>query len=73
MDTAVGGFYSAATKGGVELVAATQVYSALTSASITLDCTIASVVGGLGNVYFSLTTAQGAPATADIRIYGVSP
>lgn len=73
MTTAAGGFYSAATKGGTALVAATQVYTALTSPAVTLDCTIAEVVGGLSTVYFSLTTPQGVAATGDIRIYGVSP
>lgn len=73
MTTAAGGFYSEAAKAGTALVAATQVYTALTSATVTLDCTIAAVVGGLSTVYFSLTTGQGAAATADICIYGVSP
>ena len=72
LDTASGGFYSEAAKAGTELVAAAQVYSALTAPTITLDCTIAAIVAGLTTVYFSLTVAQGAAATADIRIYGVA-
>ncbi len=73
MTTAAGGFYSAGSKGGTAIVAATQVYTALTSAAVQLQCTIAAVVGGLSAVVFSLTTGQGAAATADIYIYGVSP
>ena len=71
MTTAVGGFYSEAAKGGTALVAETQVYTALTGASVTLTCTMAEIVAGLATVYFALTTAQGAAATADIPIYGI--
>ena len=71
MTTAAGGFYSAATKGGTAIVANTQVYTALTDAAQVLNCTIAAVLSGLTTVYFSLTTGQGAAATADIRIYGL--
>ena len=73
MTTAVGGFYSAGAKGGTEIVLATQVYTALTSATVQLDLPINVVMGGLTSVSFSLTTAQGAAATADIYIYGLSP
>lgn len=72
MTTAAGGFYTGAAKTGTQIVASTQVYSALTSPTITLNCTIAAVVSGLTAVIFSLTTGQGAPATADIRVYGIS-
>ncbi len=72
MTTAVGGFYSAGAKGGTQLVADTQVYSALTSSSITLNCTMAAIVSGLSAVVFSLTTPQGSAATGDIRIYGIT-
>lgn len=73
MTTAVGGFYDAASKGGNAVVAATQVYSALTSAAVTLSCTIAAPADWnvSTTLYFALTTAQGAAATAAIRIYGV--
>lgn len=73
MTTAAGGFYSTTLKGGTAIVAATQVYTALTSASVILNCTIAAVVSGLTTVYLSLTTGQGVAATADIRVYGISP
>lgn len=79
LTTAVGGFYPAASKGGTPIVAATQVYSALTASSKLLLATLASfgsttrfssanlaTIGGLLAIYFSLTTAQGAAATADI-------
>ena len=72
MTTAAGGFYSAGAKGGTQLVASTQVYTALTSASVILSCTMNAIVAGLSAVVFSLTTGQGSAATADIRIYGVS-
>lgn len=73
MTTAVGGFYDAASKGGNAVVAATQVYSALTSATVTLSCTIAAPADWnvSTTLFFALTTAQGAAATAAIRIYGV--
>ena len=71
---AAGGIYTTTSKGGSAVVAAAQVYSGLTGATKALDLTIAAV----GNtdmrtettLYFSLTTAQGGAATADIYIYG---
>lgn len=72
---AAGGFYSGAGKGGTVLVAAVQVYSALTAAGILLQATLAA--GATGNafaqssIFFSLTTAQGSAATADIYVFGV--
>jgi hypothetical protein len=74
LTTAAGGVYNAATKGGVALVAATQVYTALSTAAKSLDLTLAAAAaitlpaGTL--LYLNLTTAQGAPATADIYVYG---
>lgn len=74
LTTAAGGIYPAAAKAGTPLVAASQVYSALTAATKYLDLTLASIVGtdtyNLGTLYFSLTTAQGAAATGDIYIFG---
>jgi len=80
MGTAAGGFYPQASKGGTAIVANTQVYSTLTSASVLLNCTV--VAGALATyytrsnvpdwaIYFSLTTPQGATATADIHLLGV--
>jgi hypothetical protein len=73
LTTAVGGIYSAASKGGSAIVANTQVYSALTAAGKVVALTIAAAGSGnmfTGNVFFSLTTAQGAAATADIYVIG---
>lgn len=78
LDTAAGGFYTAASKGGVAVVANSQVYSTLTHADANASgsamlATIAAA--GQNNqlnvrtLYFSLTTPQGAAATADIRVY----
>jgi hypothetical protein len=69
---AVGGIYTAASKGGNALVAAGQVYSALTGSTIGLDLTLAAVGAGLQSAIpiLSLTTAQGATATADLYIFG---
>jgi hypothetical protein len=78
LTAAEGGFYSAKSQGGTALVAATQVYSTLTGAALNASgsamlATI-STAGtnnelNLGTIYFNLGTAQGAPATADIRVY----
>ena len=72
---AVGGFYPTTSKGGTPIVAATQIYSSLTSASVLLPATIAATPlitrYSIGNVYFSLTTAQGTAATCDIYVVGV--
>jgi hypothetical protein len=69
---AAGGIYTAASKAGNAIVAAAQAYSALTGATIGLDATIAAVGNGLQTVtpILSLTTAQGAAATADFYVFG---
>lgn len=71
---AVGGFYTATAKGGTTIVANTQVYAALTAATKFVDLTLAAGVTGdvttAAQLYLSLTTAQGAAATADIYVYG---
>jgi hypothetical protein len=76
LTTAAGGVYTAASKGGTAIVASGQAYSALTGATLALDLTIASTPG---NTFYasataapilSLTTAQGAAATADCYVYG---
>ena len=80
LTTAVGGFYPAASKGGTALVANTQVYSSLTTASkllqATLDSAVATTRYSIANladwaIYLSLTTAQGAAATADVYVCGI--
>lgn len=71
LDTAAGGVYSAASKAGTAIVAAAQVYSALTTAAKVLDLTLANDdLRTEGTLYLSLTTAQGAVATADVYIFG---
>lgn len=73
LTTAVGGLYVAASKTNA-LVANTQVYSALTAASKTVDMTpTALALSDLRTettLYLSLTTGQGGAATADIYIFG---
>ena len=84
LTTAAGGFYSAVSKGGVIIVAAAQAYSALTTKTANttgnqLSATISTAgattnfaaqtsTGVLSTIYLSLTTGQGAAATADVRV-----
>lgn len=77
LTTAVGGVYTAATKGGTALVANSQVYSALTAAAKFVALTLANSAltdvfdsSVQTSVFLNLTTAQGAAATADIYVYG---
>jgi len=72
LTTAAGGVYPTTGKGGTAIVAAGQAYSALTSASVLLTLTL---TGNVANVrytdsplYLSLTTPQGAAATADVYV-----
>lgn len=85
MTTAQGGVYSAASKGGVAIVANTQAYTALTgnTANTTgnyMTATLATAANTtafqgptqnspIKTLYLSLTTAQGAAATADVRVF----
>lgn len=70
--TAAGGFYTAASKGGTAIVAAGQTYAALTgTATQLLNPTLAVTTSSFtGNMFFSLTAAQGGAATADIYVWG---
>lgn len=76
LTTAVGGIYPAVSKGGTAIVASGQAYSGLTASGKFIDLTIASgyTSGGdvltVGSIYLSLTTPQGAAATADIYVFG---
>lgn len=74
LTTAVGGIYTATAKGGSALVANTQVYSALTGATKIVNLTLAAVASTDARteslLYLSLTTPQGAAATADIFVFG---
>lgn len=71
---AVGGIYTATSKGGSAVVAASQVYSGLTGSTKFLDLTLAAIattdVRTEANLYLSLTVAQGGAATADCYILG---
>ncbi len=72
LTAADGGIYTATSKGGTAIVAAAQVYTALTSATVGLDLTLAvNNTYTLDNLYFSLTGAQGGAATADIYVFGI--
>lgn len=71
---AAGGIYGGAGK-TVPLVAAAQIYSALTGGTLGLDLTALPLMMGdqaLSSVFLALTLAQGGAATADFRIYGWS-
>jgi hypothetical protein len=73
LTTAAGGFYTGAGKTGTTLVGSGQTYTTLSSQYIAEEPTLnaPSVVLPTGTpVYFSLTTPQGAAATADIYAYG---
>jgi len=75
MSTAAGGIYTAASKatGQGVLVAAGQVYTGLTNAATALDLTLALpnlILNAGTSLYLSLTTGQGATATADIYVFG---
>lgn len=76
LTTAVGGIYPAVSKGGTAIVANSQAYSGLSAASKFIDLTIASgyTSGGdvltVKNIFLSLTTPQGAAATADVYVFG---
>ena len=71
---AAGGIYTASSKGGTAIVPAAQVYVALSAAAKFLDLTLAAILGTdvrtETTLFFSLTTAQGGAATADLFIFG---
>ena len=77
LTTAAGGVYTAVSKGGTAIVAAAQAYTSLTASTLFLDLTLSAtgnasttVKSSIPNLYLSLTTAQGAAATADVYVYG---
>lgn len=80
LTAAVGGFYPQASKAGTAIVAAGQVYSSLTTSAALLIATLAGSAASTRftrtnlpdwAIYFSLTTPQGAAATADIYVTGI--
>jgi hypothetical protein len=71
---AAGGVYPAASKGGTALVAAGQVYTALSGSTVVLGLTLAANIATTrqtaGTVYLSLTTGTGSAATCDFYVWG---
>lgn len=75
LTTAAGGIYTGASKGGSAIIPASQVYSGLKTASDAINPQVATAGQQLlsqSGVYLSLTTPQGAAATADLFIMGVA-
>jgi hypothetical protein len=71
---AAGGVYPAVSKGGTALVAAAQIYTALTGATVVLALTLAANIATtrqtVNTVYLSLTVGQGGAATCDFYVIG---
>jgi hypothetical protein len=74
LDTVLGGIYTAGSKGGSAIVAASQAYTALTAPAKYLDITLASPATTdyltATSLFFSPTTPQGAAATVRIDVWG---
>ena len=71
LTTAAGGFYTGGAKSGTILVLAAQAYAALTTAVKVLNPTINSTDRQTATpIFLSLTTPQGAAATADVYVIG---
>ena len=83
LTAAAGGFYPQAAKGGVPIVPATQTFTMLTNSSLILWMTLSSFgqntrfssanlnsIAGYLNIWFSLSTPQGAPTSADVYVMG---
>ncbi len=75
LDTAVGGIYPEADKGGSSIVDAGQLYSDLTAPALSVNLSISAGQGAVirpaGFVpIFSLTTPQGVPALCDLFLFG---
>lgn len=67
-----GGVYSATSKGGSAIVAASQSWLALANNTI-VQATVAALTALLSssNIYLSLTTGSTAAVTANVYVYGV--
>jgi hypothetical protein len=74
MTLAAGGVYPTTSKGGTALVAAAQIYTALTASTITLLATLAANIATtrytVTTLYLALTTGQGSAATCDFYVLG---
>lgn len=70
VSVAAGGFYTGAGKAGTTVVAAGQLYTALTANTKFSDMTLALTTDTLNStaLFFSLSVAHGGVATADIYI-----
>lgn len=69
---AAGGVYPAAAKAGTAIVAAAQLWAALSALGKVLDLTLAALADAqTATPILSLTTAAGGASTADVFIYGV--
>jgi hypothetical protein len=68
-----GGIYTAASKAGTAMVAAAQVWTAVTGTLGFIAATIAALAVGLSAnpLYFALTTGSTGACTADIFVFGV--
>lgn len=71
LTTAVGGIYAAASK-TTPIVANSQAYTTLTASTKVMDLVVlvSADIRSEATLYLSLTTAQGAAATADIYVFG---
>lgn len=68
---ATGGVYTAASKGGTQVVSAAQTYTALSSTLIALQLTMANTSRRTEDpLYLSLSVAQGSAVTADCYVIG---
>lgn len=77
--TAAGGFYTGFSKSGSIVVAAAQVYAALTGPDILITSTLTAFAASArfsarnltnGQIMLSLTTPQGVPCFADVYLVG---
>jgi hypothetical protein len=70
LTTALAGVFTAPSAGGTAIVA-NAALSAMTSASVVSQRTVASTAAQTGqNLYVNVGTAQGAAATMDVFVYG---
>jgi hypothetical protein len=77
MTTALGAFYPSAGKTGTPFFSTAALNNATFAPNVQMLGSLAQTyrfpveIQNNGTIYFSLTTAQGAPATADIWVYGL--
>lgn len=71
---AAGGIYTQAAKAGTAIVAAAQMYTALTASTkfkdLTLEAVIATDILTATTIYLSLTTPHGVAVTANVWVFG---